>query len=75
MSVITAIAAAVCCAVSFGDRTYAVVTFAGGQSVREIGIRTALGADPRGRQDVLLRGLRLSVGLVPGLTLSVIAVR
>jgi predicted permease len=56
---------------------YAVVTFAVGQRIREIGIRTALGA---GRPEVvrlfLLRGLRLSVvGLFLGLTLSVIGVR
>lgn len=56
---------------------YAVVTFAVGQRVREIGIRTALGADRRRVVRMfLLRGLRLSVaGLFLGLTLSVIAVR
>jgi predicted permease len=56
---------------------YAVVTFAVGQRVREIGIRTALGADPRRVVRMfLLRGLRLSVaGLLLGLTLSVLAVR
>ncbi|HEY7500345.1 MAG TPA: ABC transporter permease [Vicinamibacterales bacterium] len=56
---------------------YAVVSFAVGQRVREIGIRTALGA---GRQEIvrlfLLRGLRLSlVGLALGLTFSIIVVR
>jgi hypothetical protein len=56
---------------------YAVVAFAVRQRVREIGIRTALGAD---RQQVirwfLVRGLRLSVfGMAVGLTLSVIVVR
>ena len=56
---------------------YAVVTFAVRQRVREIGIRTALGAE---RQQVvgwfLMRGLRLSVaGMALGLTLSVTVVR
>jgi hypothetical protein len=56
---------------------YAVVTFAVGRRVREIGICTALGA---GRPEVvrlfLFRGLRLSVvGLFLGLTLSLIGVR
>ena len=52
---------------------YAVVAFAVGQRVREIGIRTALGAE--GRQVVRLfvgRGLRLClVGLVLGLALGI----
>jgi putative ABC transport system permease protein len=56
---------------------YSVVAFAVGQRIREIGIRTALGA---GRRRVvgmfLYRGLRLSlVGLAIGLTLSVIGAR
>ena len=56
---------------------YAVVAFAVGQRAREIGIRSALGAD---RRDVvrlfLFRGLRLSlVGLFLGLTLSLIVMR
>jgi predicted permease len=56
---------------------YAVVAFAVRQRGREIGIRTALGAD---RQQVVrwfvLRGLRLGlVGMGLGLTLSVIVVR
>ncbi len=56
---------------------YSVVAFAVGQRIREIGIRTALGA---GKRQViglfLFRGLRLSVaGLAIGLTLSLIAVR
>ena len=56
---------------------YAVVTFAVGQRVREIGIRTALGADHRRIVWMFLfRGLRLSAaGLFVGLTLSVIVVR
>ena len=56
---------------------YAVVAFAVRQRVREIGIRTALGAD--GQQVVrwfLMRGFRLSVtGMAVGLSLSVIVVR
>jgi predicted permease len=56
---------------------YAVVSFAVRQRVREIGIRTALGAD---RQQVVRgfvrRGLKLGlVGMALGLTLSVIVVR
>jgi predicted permease len=56
---------------------YAVVAFAVCQRVREIGIRTALGAD---RQQVvrwfLMRGLKLSLGgMLVGLALSVIAVQ
>jgi putative ABC transport system permease protein len=56
---------------------YATVALAVRHRVREIGIRTALGAD---RQQVVWwfvrRGLRLSlVGLGVGLTLSVIVVR
>ena len=56
---------------------YAVVSFAVGQRVREIGIRTALGANrPQVVRQFLFRGLRLSlVGLVLGLTLSLIVVR
>ncbi|HYN08671.1 MAG TPA: ABC transporter permease [Vicinamibacterales bacterium] len=56
---------------------YAVVAFAVGQRVREIGIRTALGADRRRVVWMFLfRGLRLSlVGLFLGLTISVIVVR
>jgi hypothetical protein len=56
---------------------YAVVAFAVGQRAREIGIRTALGADRR--QVVrwfLVRGLRLSlIGMVLGLSLSVSVVQ
>lgn len=56
---------------------YAVVAFAVRQRVREIGIRTALGAD---RQQVVrwfvLRGLRLSlIGMAAGLAFSVAGVR
>jgi predicted permease len=56
---------------------YAVVAFAVRQRLREIGIRTALGAD---RQQIvrwfLMRGLKLSLaGMILGLTLSVIVVR
>ncbi len=56
---------------------YAVVSFAVGQRVREIGIRTALGADrARVVRLFLYRGLRLSLaGLAVGLTLSFSVVR
>ena len=56
---------------------YAVVAFAVRQRVREIGIRTALGADrPQVVRWFLVRGLKLSLaGMVLGLTLSVIVVR
>lgn len=56
---------------------YAVVSFAVGQRTREIGIRTALGADPRQVVRMFFfRGLRLSfVGLLIGLTLSMIVLR
>ena len=56
---------------------YAVVAFAVRQRVREIGIRTALGAD--GQQVVgwfVMRGIKLSVaGMAVGLSLSVVVVR
>jgi predicted permease len=56
---------------------YAVVAFAVRQRVREIGIRTALGADSQ--QVVhwfLMRGFKLSLaGMAVGLSLSVIVVR
>jgi predicted permease len=56
---------------------YAVVAFAVRQRVREIGIRTALGAD--GQQVVrwfLMRGIKLSLaGMAVGLSLSVVVVR
>ena len=56
---------------------YAVVAFAVGQRVREIGIRTALGAE--GRQVVRLfvgRGLRLGLaGLVIGIALGIVGAR
>ena len=56
---------------------YAVVSFAVGQRAREIGIRTALGAD---RQRVVglfvLRSMRLSlIGLTLGLALSVLVLK
>ena len=56
---------------------YAVVAFAVGQRVREIGIRTALGA---GRHHIvrgfLMRGVRLcAAGLVVGLSLSTIVIQ
>jgi ABC-type antimicrobial peptide transport system permease subunit len=56
---------------------YSVVSFAVGQRAREIGIRTALGAD---RQRVvglfMFRSMRLSlIGLTLGLTLSVLVVK
>ena len=56
---------------------YAVVSFAVGQRVREIGIRTALGADrARVVRLFLFKGLRISlVGLALGLTFSFITVR
>jgi putative ABC transport system permease protein len=56
---------------------YAVVAFAVQQRVREIGIRTALGADsPQVVRWFLVRGLRLCVaGMALGLTLSVVVVR
>lgn len=56
---------------------YAVVTFAVSQREREIGIRTALGAEPRQVSAMFfLRGLRLSgVGLLIGLSLSAVVVR
>jgi predicted permease len=56
---------------------YSVVAVAAGQRVREIGIRTALGASRRRIVGMFLRkGLRASaVGLSLGLALSVVAVR
>ena len=56
---------------------YAVVAFAVRQRVREIGIRMALGGDRRQLvRWFVMHGLKLSaVGMVVGLTLSVIVVR
>ena len=56
---------------------YAVVAFAVGQRLREIGIRTALGADSRQVVRLLVRsGLRLCLtGLVIGLMLGLAGVR
>jgi ABC-type antimicrobial peptide transport system permease subunit len=56
---------------------YAVVTFAVSQRAREIGVRTAFGAEVRQVVRMFfLRGLRLSaIGLAVGLVLSVAAVK
>jgi ABC-type antimicrobial peptide transport system permease subunit len=56
---------------------YAVVAVAVGQRIREIGVRTALGADRRRIVRLFVgRGLRLSVvGMTLGLAASVIVVR
>jgi putative ABC transport system permease protein len=56
---------------------YAIVAFAVGQRTREIGIRTALGADHRHVVRMFFwRGLRLSfVGLVIGLSLCLVVLR
>jgi cell division protein FtsX len=56
---------------------YAVVSFAVGQRVREIGIRTALGADERRILRMFIRqGVSLSLaGVVIGLTLSLAVAR
>jgi putative ABC transport system permease protein len=56
---------------------YAIVAFAVGQRTREIGIRTALGAQPREVIGLFFgSGVRLSLlGLIFGLPLSLIALR
>jgi hypothetical protein len=56
---------------------YAVVAFSVGQRVREIGIRTALGADSRQVVSLFVRrGLRLCLsGLAIGLALAIVGVR
>ncbi|MEX2282470.1 MAG: ABC transporter permease [Gemmatimonadota bacterium] len=56
---------------------YAVVSFAVNQRTREIGIRTALGAESRQVVELFfVRGMRLTlVGLLIGLVLSIIVVR
>jgi predicted permease len=56
---------------------YAVVSFGVGQRVREIGIRTALGAQPRQVVGMFFgKGLLLSgLGLALGLPLSIVATR
>ncbi|MGH7467792.1 MAG: ABC transporter permease [Longimicrobiales bacterium] len=56
---------------------YAVVSFAVGQRTREIGIRTALGADSQQVVSMFfMRGLRLSgIGLLIGLGLSILVQR
>ena len=56
---------------------YAMISFAVGQRVREIGIRAALGADDRRLLTLFLRrGLGLSLaGVCVGLALSLVAIR
>jgi ABC-type antimicrobial peptide transport system permease subunit len=56
---------------------YAIVAFAVGQRTREIGIRTALGADHRQVVRMFFwRGVRLSLaGLLIGLSLCLVVVR